>query len=33
MNHYDKALIAYYVAQGADKEQIKHIFHQQIKWK
>jgi hypothetical protein len=33
MNHYDKALIAYYIAQGADIEQIQHILGQQIIWK
>lgn len=33
MNHYDKALIAYYEAQGADKQQINHIFNIQQTWK
>ena len=33
MSHHDKTLIAYYIAQGADKEQIKHIFQTQIIWK
>ena len=33
MNHYDKALIAYYIQQGATMDQINHIFHNQITWK
>lgn len=33
MSHYERALIAYYETQGADKEQIQHIFHTQTKWK
>ena len=33
MNHYDYALMQYYIEQGADKKQIGHIFHNQQKWK
>jgi hypothetical protein len=33
MNHYDKALIAYYIQQGATEDQINHIFHNQTTWK
>lgn len=33
MNHYDKALIKYYIQQGADKQQIKHIQGQKQDWK
>lgn len=33
MSHYDNALIEYYITQGADQEQIDHIFNQQNQWK
>lgn len=33
MNHYDRALIAYYEQQGADKDQIEHIKGNQKNWK
>jgi hypothetical protein len=33
MNHYDKALIAYYIQQGATEEQIKHILGDKQRWK
>jgi len=33
MNHHDKALIAYYEAQNADKQQIEHITGNQQFWK
>jgi hypothetical protein len=33
MSHYDKALVQYWIQQGADMEQIRHILGQQIIWK
>jgi hypothetical protein len=33
MNHYDTALVAYYLQQGATLDQINHIFHNQTTWK
>jgi hypothetical protein len=33
MNHYDKALIQYWIEQGATQDQINHILGQQQSWK
>lgn len=33
MNHYDKALINYWLQQGATMDQINHILGQQQQWK
>jgi len=33
MNHYDKQLLEYYTLQGADQQQLNHIFNQQQYWK
>jgi hypothetical protein len=33
MNHYDKALIQYWLQQGATMEQIRHILGNQTTWK
>ena len=33
MNHYDKALIQYWLQQGATMDQINHILGNQTTWK